>query len=162
MQLPKPKEVAAHERTPAQLNTELLCQHPDDEDNDTNGNNNDDDDEANSKPVRLPVGDPYKMPMRQCIFCKHNVPLDYKNVQLLSQFMSPYTGIVYNQQVTGLCHWKQTEVERTIAKSKMLGFMPFFYKETTFVTDPRLFDPLKNNLRSIPNSFDKRKLTADE
>lgn len=37
--------------------------------------------------------DPFKKESHQCVFCKHNIPLDYKNVQLLSQFVSPYTGI---------------------------------------------------------------------
>lgn len=43
-------------------------------------------------PKRMTNGDPYKKDSFQCIFCKHNIPIDYKNVQLLSQFVSPYTG----------------------------------------------------------------------
>jgi small subunit ribosomal protein S18 len=106
--------------------------------------------------------DPFELPMRQCIFCQHNIPLDYKNVQLLSQFVSPHTGIIYSQQVTGLCHFKYLELEKVIFKAKKLGLMPFFYKETTFVDDPQLFNPFANNLSKIPNDYDRRKLNSDD
>ena len=43
-------------------------------------------------PTKIATGDPYKKESHQCIFCKYNLPIDYKNVQLLSQFVSPYTG----------------------------------------------------------------------
>ncbi len=115
----------------------------------------------NDMPIKLEQ-DPFKNEMHQCIFCKYNIPIDYKNVQLLSQFVSPHTGIMYSQQVTGLCHYKYIELEKTIFKAKKLGLMPFFYKETTFVDDPKLFDQFKNNLKQIPNNYDKRKLNSDE
>ncbi|CAF0802913.1 unnamed protein product [Brachionus calyciflorus] len=105
--------------------------------------------------------DPYQKKQHQCIFCKYNVPLDYKNVQLLSQFVSPHTGTLYSQEVTGLCYFKYRELENTLFKSRKLGLMPFFYKETLFVNDPQLFDPFKNNLKPIPNNYDNRKLNAD-
>lgn len=105
--------------------------------------------------------DPYRKKMHQCIFCKYNVPLDYKNVQLLSQFVSPHTGLLYSQEVTGLCYFKYRELENTLFKARKLGLMPFFYKETVFVNDPNLFDTFKNNLKQIVDDFDKRKLNAD-
>ncbi len=40
--------------------------------------------------------------------------------------------------------------------------MPFFYKETTFTSDPALFDPFTNNLKKIQNNYDRRKLNSDE
>lgn len=113
------------------------------------------------QPVKL-QDDPYKKKMHQCIFCKYKIPLDYKNVQLLSQFVSPHTGIIYSQQVTGLCHYKYVELENTIFRARKLGLLPFFYKETFFTSDPKLFDPFKNNLKNIPNNYDKRKLNSDE
>lgn len=105
--------------------------------------------------------DPYKKKQHQCIFCKYNIPLDYKNVQLLSQFVSPQTGFLYSQEVTGLCYFKYKELENTLFKARKLGLMPFFYKETVFVSDPNLFDPFKNNLKQIADDFDRRKLNAD-
>jgi small subunit ribosomal protein S18 len=106
--------------------------------------------------------DPYKNPVTQCIFCKYNIPLDYKNVQLLSQFVSPNTGIIYSQQVTGLCHYKYNELNNVIIKARRLGLMPFFYKESVYTQDPVLFNSSKNILRDIPNNYDQRKLNSDD
>ena len=117
-----------------------------------------------TNPEHLPVKlerDPFQKPMHQCVFCKYNIPLDYKNAQLLSQFVSPHTGIVYGQQVTGLCIYMQSEVEKTVFKAKKLGFIPFFYKETSFTSDPLLFNQFGSNLKKIPNTYDKRKLNSD-
>jgi ribosomal protein S18 len=109
-----------------------------------------------------PIADPYKKSVHQCIFCKYNIPLDYKNIQLLSQFVSQHTGIVFSQQVTGLCNFKQAELEKTIHTAKLIGLMPFFYKESTYVlNEPSLFNPFKNNLREIEDNHDKRKLNVD-
>ena len=118
-------------------------------------------DDSNDMPVKLKQ-DPYTKKMHQCVFCKYNIPLDYKNTQLLSQFVSQFTGLVYSQEVTGLCLYKYKELEETIFKARRLGLMPFFYKETLFLNDPELFDPSKNNLREAPDNFDKRKLVADD
>ena len=101
------------------------------------------------------IQDPYTKPMRQCIFCKHNIPLDYKNVQLLSQFVSPITGFLYRQEITGLCWPKYTELEKTVKKARFAGLMPFRYKFETFIKDPKLVDGLKDALKDIPNEFDK-------
>ena len=106
--------------------------------------------------------DPYKKKQDQCIFCKFDIPLDYKNVQLLSQFVSPNTGITYSQQATGLCYYKYVELKKTIVKARRLGLMPFFYKETTFTKDQDLFNPSVDLLRKIANNYDQRKLNSDD
>lgn len=114
-----------------------------------------------SLPIKLDK-DPFKPEAHQCVFCKYNIKLDYKNVQLLSQFVSPHTGIVYSQKATGLCYFKQEELEKTVFKAKRLGLMPFFYKETVFLKDPSLFDSYKDNLKYVRTDFDNRTLTADD
>ena len=111
-------------------------------------------------PVKLEK-DPFKKEMHKCVFCKYKIPIDYKNVQLLSQFVSPHTGIVYRQEVTGLCHFKQSELERTVNKAKKIGLMPFFYKETDFRSDHEVFNPFSTQLKNIPDNFDKRKLNSE-
>ena len=118
------------------------------------------DDVESDMPIQLKE-DPYSKQMHQCVFCKYNIPLDYKNTQLLSQFVSQHTGLIYSQEVTGLCSYKYTELEKTVESARRLGLMPFFYKETVFLNDPALFDPYKNSLKLIPNNHDKRKLNAD-
>lgn len=74
---------------------------------------------------------PYKPRPRQCFICRHNIELDYKvhnftlcifkNVQLLSQFVSPYTGRVYGRHITGLCIPMQKRVAQLIERSRKFG-----------------------------------------
>jgi small subunit ribosomal protein S18 len=111
-------------------------------------------------PIKLEQ-DPYKKKMHKCIFCEHNLPLDYKNVQLLSQFVSPQTGIQYSQQITGLCISKHLEVKAEIYKARKFGLMPFFYKDIHFVDDKKVFDEYKNNLKDVPNNYDQRPLNSE-
>ncbi|KAL3193159.1 hypothetical protein MRX96_058647 [Rhipicephalus microplus] len=63
---------------------------------------------------------PFKKEPRQCILCKHSVQVDYKNVKLLSQFVSPYTGKIYEKHITGLCQKQQESVRREIMKAKKM------------------------------------------
>lgn len=86
---------------------------------------------------------PYEKPNRQCILCKHNIRADYKNPRLLSQFVSPLNGRVYEKHITGLCEKQQTRVELEIKKAQTAMFMPFYYKYPRFNKDPALFNPEK-------------------
>lgn len=69
-----------------------------------------------------------------------NIHPDYKNVRLLSQFQSPYTGRIYGRHITGLCKGKQEIVEKEIMKSQTAGHMGTYHKSVEFLKDPRLFD----------------------
>lgn len=37
----------------------------------------------------------YEGPRAECLLCKHGVDVVYKNVRLLSQFVSSFTGRMY-------------------------------------------------------------------
>lgn len=41
--------------------------------------------------------DPYCKPARQCFLCAKKIQLDYKNARLLQQFVSTFSGRVYDQ-----------------------------------------------------------------
>uniref|UniRef100_A0A023G4K7 Putative ribosomal protein n=1 Tax=Amblyomma triste TaxID=251400 RepID=A0A023G4K7_AMBTT len=86
---------------------------------------------------------PFKKERRECILCKHKVDVDYKNVKLLSQFVSPYTGKLYEKHITGLCESQQKKVLREIMKAKKCGMMPHYLKMPRFLKDPKLFNPFK-------------------
>lgn len=64
---------------------------------------------------------PYKKERRLCILCKLNIEPDYKNVRLLSQFQSSYTGRIYGKHITGLCDHKQKRMEEEILKAQNAG-----------------------------------------
>uniref|UniRef100_A0A8W7P9I6 Mitochondrial ribosomal protein S18C n=2 Tax=gambiae species complex TaxID=44542 RepID=A0A8W7P9I6_ANOCL len=96
----------------------------------------------NDSPVVL-KDNPFAKERVQCVLCKHGIDPDYKNVQLLSQFQSPYTGRVYGRNITGLCKNRHEQVEREIIKAQNAGFMPTYHKAVEFLNDPKLFDPEK-------------------
>jgi len=84
---------------------------------------------------------PYTRPRRQCILCKHKIELDYRNPRLLSQFISPLNGDIYNKHITGLCEKQQTILERMVRRSRGCMMMPYFYKDPKYNKDPKLFNP---------------------
>ncbi|KAM9329161.1 small ribosomal subunit protein bS18m [Gastrophryne carolinensis] len=79
---------------------------------------------------------PFKEPPKRCILC--GVQVDYKNVQLLSQFVSPHTGRIYGRHITGLCGTKQKEIAKAIKRAHIMGFMPVTYKDPAFLKDPKI------------------------
>lgn len=83
---------------------------------------------------------PFKKEKQQCILCKHSITPDYKNVKLLSQFQSPYTGRIYGRHITGLCENQQKKVEMEIVKAQSAGLMATYFKEPCYLDDPKLFD----------------------
>ncbi|XP_050316581.1 28S ribosomal protein S18c, mitochondrial [Bactrocera neohumeralis] len=97
--------------------------------------------ENKDQPIDIP--NPFEKERRVCILCKHNIVPEYKNVKLLSQFQSPYTGRIYGRHITGLCKQKQEQVEKAIIRAQNCAMMPTYHKEMDFMQDPRLFDPEK-------------------
>ncbi|XP_051960313.1 28S ribosomal protein S18c, mitochondrial [Xyrauchen texanus] len=82
----------------------------------------------------IKMENPYKQPQKTCILC--NISVDCKNVQLLSQFISPHTGRVYGRHLTGLCGRKQKEVSKAIKKARSMGYMSVTLKDPQFMKDP--------------------------
>ncbi|XP_015913795.1 small ribosomal subunit protein bS18m [Parasteatoda tepidariorum] len=89
------------------------------------------------------IKDPYELPKKVCIACKYKIPFDYKNPRLLSQFMSSYTGFIYDKHITGLCTAQQKRLVSAIKLSQTLGYMPILIKAPQYLRDPKLFDPFK-------------------
>ncbi|PSN39906.1 28S ribosomal protein S18c [Blattella germanica] len=95
---------------------------------------------------RSPVADmqnPFEREKVKCILCQYNIVPNYKNFKLLSQFVSPYTGRIYGRHITRLCAKQQARLEKEIMKSQSAGFMPYYFKDVSFLKDPKLFDPDK-------------------
>ncbi|XP_068152719.1 small ribosomal subunit protein bS18m [Drosophila tropicalis] len=91
----------------------------------------------------IDITNPFQKDPQQCILCKHNIHPHYKNVKLLSQFQSPYTGRIYGRHITGLCKQKQEDVEKAILRAQQFLLMPGYHKDLDFLQDPKLFDPEK-------------------
>ncbi|XP_053206935.1 28S ribosomal protein S18c, mitochondrial-like [Panonychus citri] len=86
---------------------------------------------------------PYKKSKTQCILCKYKIELNYKNPRLLSQFVSPLTGNIYDKHITGLCEAQQGKLVDMIRKSRYNGLMPVIFRDPKFKNDPKLFDPTR-------------------
>nr|XP_044998967.1 28S ribosomal protein S18c, mitochondrial [Jaculus jaculus] len=91
---------------------------------------------TSNEDMPIPMENPYKEPLKRCILCKKRV--DYKNVQLLSQFISPFTGCIYGRHITGLCGKKQKEITKAIKRAQIMGFMPVTYKDPAYLKDPKV------------------------
>ncbi|XP_039701564.1 small ribosomal subunit protein bS18m isoform X1 [Pteropus medius] len=91
---------------------------------------------ASNEDLPVPMENPYKEPLKKCVLCGKRV--DYKNVQLLSQFISPFTGCIYGRHITGLCGKKQKEITKAIKRAQIMGFMPVTYKDPVYLKDPKV------------------------
>ncbi|XP_061048437.1 small ribosomal subunit protein bS18m isoform X1 [Eubalaena glacialis] len=91
---------------------------------------------TSNEDLPYPMENPYKEPLKKCILCGKRV--DYKNVQLLSQFISPFTGCIYGRHITGLCGKKQKEITKAIKRAQIMGFMPVTYKDPAYLKDPKV------------------------
>ncbi|XP_029920257.1 small ribosomal subunit protein mS40 [Myripristis murdjan] len=61
-----------------------------------------------------------------CPICRDpNVIIHYQNVKLLQQFISPYTGIVYDPTRTGVCMKQQKQLNEAISTARDHGLLPF-------------------------------------
>nr|XP_022918257.1 28S ribosomal protein S18c, mitochondrial [Onthophagus taurus] len=90
---------------------------------------------------KFDMENPFRKDNLQCVLCKYKITADYKNVKLLSQFQSPYTGRIYGRHITGLCSKQQEKVEKEIIKAQSAGLMGTYLKDPVFLKDPKLFNP---------------------
>ncbi|XP_017510931.3 small ribosomal subunit protein bS18m isoform X1 [Manis javanica] len=91
---------------------------------------------TSNEDLPITMENPYKEPLKKCVLCGKRV--DYKNVQLLSQFISPFTGCIYGRHITGLCGKKQREITKAIKRAQIMGFMPVTYKDPAYLKDPKV------------------------
>jgi len=95
----------------------------------------------------IDIDDPYSKEPKMCILCPRqcveNITPNYKNVKLLSQFVSPHTGKVYQSHITGLCNYMQALVEREVKRSRAAGLMSTRVIDPIYLQDPPLINPNK-------------------
>lgn len=93
------------------------------------------------------IEDPYSKDPKMCVLCprqyQESIVPDYKNPKLLSQFVSPHTGNVYQSHITGLCKYMQKVVEKEVGRSRAAGFMSTKVIDPLYLQDPPLFNPSK-------------------
>ena len=92
----------------------------------------------------------------RCVLC--NVPISWKNTQLLSQFISPWSGRIYERGVTNLCDKAYWKVKDEILRAQDNGLLGRNYRPSEFNSDPNLssFD-YSSSLHNYSKPHQKRK-----
>ncbi|KAK6185809.1 hypothetical protein SNE40_007958 [Patella caerulea] len=91
------------------------------------------------------MNNPYKAKQRKCILCTRNVYIDYKNVELLSQFVSQHSGRILPRSRTGLCIPMQKHIARLIQRARTLAFMPYMHKDPEYIPQTKNIFIQKND-----------------
>lgn len=61
-----------------------------------------------------------------CPICRDEyLVLDYRNVDLLKQFISPHTGEIYDSKIIHVCQKKIFELEVALRKAKLYGYITY-------------------------------------
>ncbi|HDN86445.1 MAG: 30S ribosomal protein S18 [Candidatus Omnitrophota bacterium] len=61
---------------------------------------------------------------KSCIFCKKNLEIDYKNVELLSRYLSS-KGKIVSRRFSGNCAKHQRKIAREIKRARFLSLLPY-------------------------------------
>jgi len=61
---------------------------------------------------------------KNCIFCKKKLDIDYKNIELLSRFMSSKRKIV-SRRFSGNCAKHQRILAREIKRARYMSLIPY-------------------------------------
>ncbi|KAJ8039426.1 28S ribosomal protein S18b, mitochondrial [Holothuria leucospilota] len=71
-------------------------------------------------------GDDRKVASNACPICRdENLKIDYRNVELLEQFVCSHTWQIYSFIVTGVCQKQYKKLVKAIEKARSYGLMPF-------------------------------------
>lgn len=62
--------------------------------------------------------------MRHCYFCTHTTEIDWKNADLLRNFMSQENKIL-GPRKTGSCAKHQRKIAKAIKRARIMGILPF-------------------------------------
>ncbi len=65
--------------------------------------------------------------IKDCYFCKKKIEPDYKEVAVLSRFVSE-RGKILGRSRTSLCQKHQRRVNKAIKQARHLALMPFMVK----------------------------------
>lgn len=59
-----------------------------------------------------------------CPICRDKIKIEYKDTNLLTQFISPHSGEILSPSLTGLCRLQQKRMEAAIEKARDYGLIP--------------------------------------
>lgn len=64
---------------------------------------------------------------KSCIFCKKDFDIDYKNLELLSRYVSS-KGKIVSRRISGNCAKHQRKITKEIKRARFLSLLPYVDK----------------------------------
>jgi small subunit ribosomal protein S18 len=61
---------------------------------------------------------------KDCVFCKNDLEIDYKNLELLTRYVSS-RGKILSRRISGNCAKHQRKVAREIKRARFLNLIPY-------------------------------------
>ena len=61
---------------------------------------------------------------KDCVFCKNEVEIDYKNLELITRYISS-RGKILSRRISGNCAKHQRKVSREIKRARFLNLVPY-------------------------------------
>jgi len=61
---------------------------------------------------------------KDCAFCKNNLDIDYKNIELLTRYVSS-RGKILSRRISGNCAKHQRKVSQEIKRARFLNLLPY-------------------------------------
>ena len=61
---------------------------------------------------------------KDCVFCKNELDIDYKNIELLTRYISS-RGKILSRRISGNCAKHQRKVAKEIKVARFLNLIPY-------------------------------------
>ncbi len=61
---------------------------------------------------------------KDCSFCKGNLDIDYKNIELISRYVSS-RGKILSRRISGNCAKHQRKIAREVKLARFLNLLPY-------------------------------------
>lgn len=64
---------------------------------------------------------------KNCIFCKKEVEIDYKNVEMVKKHLTN-RGKIKSRRITGVCAKHQRKLTKEIQRARFMNLVPYVVK----------------------------------
>jgi small subunit ribosomal protein S18 len=64
---------------------------------------------------------------KSCIFCKKDLDIDYKNIELISRYVSS-KGKILSRRISGNCAKHQRKLASEVKRARFLSLVPYLVK----------------------------------
>ena len=61
---------------------------------------------------------------RDCVFCKNDLEIDYKNIELLGRYISS-RGKILSRRISGNCAKHQRKLAKEVKRARFLNLLPY-------------------------------------